>query len=169
MDCRRRAGKPGADKGQKIDSRLFAPVLLLRLRRVAEADKAQRIDSRPFAPVLLLHKAAEVDRVQRIDSRLFAPVLLLRLHKAAGVDKGWVPFSHRLQTLGGGILVPSVGIGDDSGPNGLPEDAPRWYHPEQACESADWCPQIGHHSNFPAPLHPPFPSTLKALPMSHHR
>ncbi len=159
------------DRVQRIDNRLFALVLLLRLHKAAGVDRVQRIDNRLFAPVLLLHlhKAAEEDRKQRIDSRLFAPVLLLHLHKAAGVDKGWVPFSHRLQTLGGGILVPSVGIGDDSGPNGLPEDALRWYHPEQACESADWCPQIGHHSNFPAPLHPPFPSTLKALPMSHHR
>ncbi len=140
---------------------------LLHLHKAAEGDRAQRIDNRLFALVLLLHKAAEGDRAQRIDNRLFALVLLL--HKAAGVDKGWVPFSHRLQTLGGGIWVPSVGIGDDSVPNDLPEDALRWYHPEQACESVDWCPQIGHHSNFPAPLHPPFPSTLKALPMSHHR
>ena len=106
---------------------------------------------------------------QMPDSRRFAQVSLTLPGRAAVVDKDSVPFFRKRHFPVYDTMKPSAGFEDDSGQSGLPEDAPRWYHPVQAAGSADWCFRNDHHNHFPALLCPPFPSTLKALPMSHHR
>lgn len=153
------------------DNRRFAPVSRPFLHKAVAVDKATILDIPLSAQACLtLHKAAEEDMEQMPDSHRFAPVSRSLLpDRAAVVDKDSALFFRKRHFLADDTMESSDGFEDDSEQSGLPEDAPRWYHPVQAVESAGWCFRNDHHNHFPALLRPPFPSTLKALPMSHHR
>lgn len=169
-DCLRRAGKLPADKVLMPDNRRFAPVSRPFLHKAVAVNKESILDILPSArPYLSLHKAAEEDTEQMPDSHRFAQVPLKLPDRAVGWNKDSVPFFRKRHFLADDTMESSDGFEDDSGQSGLPEDAPRWYHPVQAAGSAGWCFRNDHHNHFPALLRPPFPSTLKALPMSHHR
>lgn len=169
-DCLRRAGKLPADKVLTPDNRRSAPAFQPFLHRAAAVDKDPLLDIPLSAQACLyLHTAAEEDTEQMPDSRRFAQVPLTLPDRAVGWNKDSAPFFRKRHFLADDTMEWSAGFEDDSGQSGLPEDAPRWYHLAQAAESAGWCFRNDHHNHFPALLRPPFPSTLKALPMSHHR
>ena len=169
-DCLRRAEKIPADTVLTPDSHLFVPVLPLFLHKVVGADKKLILDNLPSARACLpLHKAVEANKGQTPDNGPFVLAPLPLPNRAAEENKGSVLFFRKGHFLGDDTMKPSAGIEGDSWQNDLPEGAPRWYHPVQAVWSADWCFRNDHHNRFPALLRPPFPSTLKALPMSHHR